>query len=81
MGQSKDNPRQGFKHASRKSLRLDRGKSRRCHLLFCRQIFKPRRKDHKFCSKECRQSFYKIKYGLNELAGHFELQIYVKGRP
>jgi len=58
-----------------KSLRLNKADYRRCRNPFCRSKFIPERKDQRFCpdkSKNCREEFFKIEYGLRSLADHFE---------
>jgi len=58
-------------HSVTQSLRLTRGISRRCRNPLCRGEFILKRKYHYFCCRKCKTQFYKIKYGLQELALHF----------
>jgi len=58
-------------HSVTQSLRLTRGISRQCRNPLCRDELIPKRKNHQFCSRKCKTQFYKIRYGLQELALYF----------
>ena len=61
------------KEASAKSLRFAGGKSRACSNPLCRSDFSPKRKDQRFCSPRCKETFFKVKYALLTLAPYFNV--------
>jgi len=63
------------KKASEKSLRLIKGTSRACCNPLCRKKYTLKKKDHRFCGQQCKDTFFRVKYGLLELAPYFDLQL------
>jgi len=64
--------------ASAKSLRFVKGIHRACHNPLCRSDFMAKRKDQRFCCRRCKESFFKVKYGLLTLAPYFNLDLGVR---
>jgi len=63
------------KKASEKSLRFIKGISRACSNPLCRKKYTLKRKDQRCCGQQCKEKFFKVKYGLLELAPYFALHL------
>jgi len=63
------------KEASAKSLRFIKGINRACHNPLCRSDFMARRKDQRFCGRNCKETFFKVKYAILTLAPYFNADI------
>ncbi len=61
--------------APAKSLRFVKGIPRACSNPLCRSNFSPKRKDQRFCSPRCKESFFKVKYALLTLAPYFNVDL------
>ena len=64
-----------LKNAPAKSLRFAGGVSRVCCNPLCRSDFTPKRKDHRFCGRKCKETFFKVKYALLTLAPYFNVDL------
>ncbi len=61
------------KDPSTKTLRFVRGNSGACHNPLCRSDFRAKRKDQRFCGRNCKEAFFKVKYALLTLAPYFNV--------
>jgi hypothetical protein len=62
-----------------KSLHFVKGIPRACHNPLCRRDFTPKRKDQRFCDPKCKETFFKVKYGLLALATYFNVDLQEAG--
>jgi len=67
-GPDKEKVEDKSENASAKSLRFAEGNSRPCSNPLCRLSFTPKRKDQRFCGRNCKEAFFKVKYALLTLA-------------
>ena len=63
------------KDASAKSPRFVGGIPSACYNPLCRSDFVPKRKDQRFCSPKCKDTFFKVKYALLTLAPYFNVDL------
>ncbi len=61
------------KDPSTKSPRFVSGIPRACHNPLCRSDFGAKRKDQRFCGRNCKKAFFKVKYALLTLAPYFNV--------
>jgi len=59
------------KSASVRRLRALRGISSNCY----NRVFRQNRKHQRFCGQQCKETFFKVKYGLLTLAPYFNVQL------
>jgi len=69
-----------MKNAQGKSPRFVSGIPRACHNPLCRSDFVPGRKNQRFCSRRCKEIFFKVKYALLTLAPYFGVDFEEKPR-
>ncbi len=74
-GQDKEKVEDKSENVSAKSLRFAGGNPRACANPLCRSDFSPKRKDQRFCSPRCKESFFKVKYALLTLAPYFNVDL------
>jgi len=74
-GPDKEKVGTSLKNASAKSLRFAGGNPRACANPLCRSKFTPKRKDQRFCSQKCKETFFKVKYALQILAPYFNVDL------
>ena len=63
------------KDAPAKSQRFVRGIPRSCSNPLCRSDFSPKRKDHRFCGRKCKKTFFTLKYAILTLAPYFNVEL------
>jgi len=71
----KEKVKEQTKYPSTKSLRFVRGIPVACSNPLCRSDFIFKRKDQRFCGRNCKEAFFKVKYALLTLAPYFNLDL------
>jgi len=56
----KEKVKEQTKDPSTKSLRFVSGIPKTCHNPLCRSDFSPKRKDQRFCGRNCKGAFFKV---------------------
>jgi len=74
-GPDKEKVKDKSENASAKSLRFTGGNSRACSNPLCRSDFSPKRKDQRFCGRNCKEAFFKVKYAPLTLAPYFNVDL------